>query len=351
MTPYEQLPETAFWASAVARRNPLEIRGLWTPKAAITPDMAIATYGSCFAQHFGRALRQRGFHWLDAEPAPDGLPPEQAHAFGFGTFSSRTGNVYTVRQLLQWIRWARGQDQMPDEIWEDDGRYYDPFRPRLEPRGFASRAEVRDCRAMTLEAFHASITRAQLLVFTLGLTEAWVDAGTGHEYPLCPGVAAGRFDPERHRFVNSGPQAVATDLQDCLELLQRFNPRLRILLTVSPVPLTATASGQHVLVATMQSKSVLRAVAGQAAADHPHVDYFPSYEIISAPSFRGMFFAPNQREVAAAGVDHVMGEFFGCLAASFPWTLPDPPPPDPMAPQDPACDEALLAAFAPGSGA
>ena len=85
---------------------------------------------------------------------------------------------------------------------------------------------------------------------------------------------------------------------------------MRQLITVSPVPLTATASDQHVLVATMYSKSVLRAVAGQLYADHRDLDYFPSYEIIAAHPSRGFFFEGNLRSVSPAGVETVMRSFF-----------------------------------------
>jgi hypothetical protein len=89
------------------------------------------------------------------------------------------------------------------------------------------------------------------------------------------------------------------------------------LLTVSPVPLTATASGHHVLTATSYSKSVLRAIAGQMTAEFKFIDYFPSYEIITNPVFRGMFFGPNMRSVEQAGVDTVMRHFFADQARVF----------------------------------
>ena len=83
-------------------------------------------------------------------------------------------------------------------------------------------------------------------------------------------------------------------MQQAMALMRSANRGLRFLLTVSPVPLTATNSGNHVLVATVDSKSRLRAVAGQLARTVSRVDYFPSYEIISAPPFRGSFFRPAQ---------------------------------------------------------
>jgi hypothetical protein len=67
----------------------------------------------------------------------------------------------------------------------------------------------------------------------------------------------------------------------------------------------------------MESKSVLRAVAGTLRRQHEFVDYFPSYEIINATPFRGTFFESNQRNVNPAGVDHVMNMFFNCLDAKF----------------------------------
>ena len=57
------------------------------------------------------------------------------------------------------------------------------------------------------------------------------------------------------------------------------------------------------LVATTQSKSVLRAVAGSLQDQFRFVDYFPSYEIITAPPFQGKFYEKNQRSVTPEGVN------------------------------------------------
>ena len=89
----------------------------------------------------------------------------------------------------------------------------------------------------------------------------------------------------------------------------RSGRRLLYLLTVSPVPLTATASGHHVLCANVLSKSILRAAAGQLAA-RPHIDYFPSFEILTNQAARGMFYAPNLRSITAHGVELAMKAFF-----------------------------------------
>ena len=202
--------------------------------------------------------------------------------------------------------------------------------------------------------------QAQVFVFTLGLTESWRDGASRVEYAVCPGTGAGSFDPDRHTFLNHGYDSLMSDMKAALRLLWRANGHLKVLLTVSPVPLTATASANHVLTATVQSKSLLRAVAGTLAATDPRVDYFPSYEIITHPAYGGRFYAPNQRSVLPEGVDHVMASFFRDQAAAFggavaPRKTARPPiesPEEAAAPElseadELRCEEEILAAFAP----
>lgn len=317
MHPYKALEDKFFWSSAVARRNMFDIADLWDPRFRIGRRMKVATFGSCFAQHIGKALQARGFNWFIAEVAPGGINPEIARKYNYGVFSARTGNIYTVSLLRQWVEWATGEKPVPEEIWETDGRFYDPFRPQIEPEGFASREELLRSRAAALAAFRSTLADSDVFVFTLGLTESWLNAVEGHEYPMCPGTAAGTFDAALHRFNNQGFEYIRDTLFEVIDKIRTINPEIRFLLTVSPVPLTATMSGNHVLVATMESKSILRAVAGAARNRFDFVDYFPSYEIINATPFRGTFFEANQRNVNHAGVDHVMNSFFDCLQKKF----------------------------------
>lgn len=309
MTPYDSLPDHAFWRLAVAERDPFDANALWTPKFEIQPNTPVATYGSCFAQNIGRYLLDCGFHWLRTESPPFSLSKEKAKKFYYEVFSARTGNIYTTTLLHQWVSWATDETEIPEEVWEQDGRFYDPFRPVIEPNGFASNEEAISSRNFTVHAFRRSIEEAEVLVFTLGLTERWYDKFHGFEYPICPGVAAGCFNRERHLFANDRFGAVKHHLESAVKLMRGINPALKILLTVSPVPLTATQSGHHVVVANMKSKSVLRAVAADLAEEHTFIDYFPSYEIISSPAFRGIFFGPNQRTVTRHGIAFVMKQF------------------------------------------
>lgn len=308
-SPYQGRESRSFWRTGVAGQDPRTVTELYRPKFKLAPEALVATAGSCFAQHIAGRLRAHGIQVLDAEPPPPGLSAAQAKAYGYLLYSARYANIYTCRQLLQLAREAHGLWTPADAVWQKDGRYVDALRPSVEPAGLDSAEEVQAHRAEHLGHVRQVLSQADVLVFTLGLTEAWVHRSSGTVYPTAPGTLAGEFDPERHAFVNFGVSEVLADFLALRSLLLQHRPGLRFLLTVSPVPLTATATDDHVLVATTHSKSVLRAVAGELAATLPDVDYFPSYEIIASPFSRGRFYEDNLRSVTSEGVDAVMRVF------------------------------------------
>lgn len=347
--PYKSLPESAFWKPAVAARDIQDICGLWQPKFSIQSRSRIATFGSCFAQHFSKALIKNGYSWLNAERAPAGLTEADRRAFNYDVFSARTGNIYTTSLLLQWLLWATGKTAPPSEIWHKHGRFFDPYRPTIEPNGFETEAEMLRSRNVTLNALNAMIKKTDVFVFTLGLTESWFNKETGAEYPMCPGTAAGDYDGNIHQFVAQDSEFVLAKLRQAIVLLRDINKNIKVLLTVSPVPLVATNSGQHVLIATSASKSILRAATVTAVNDFDFVDYFPSYEIINSPVFRGGFFEPNLRSVTQDGVDFVMAEFFRDVNTHAPVAAakkPSAPSPAFDRADDLRCDEELLEMYA-----
>ena len=307
--PYKGLEARAFWSRSVGDRHFYQIESLGSPKTLLRRSDKVATAGSCFAQHIARRLRADGYAFLDAEPAPHPLRAEDQALFGYGLFSARYGNVYTSRQLRQLYDRAYGRFDPEEGAWEQAGRYYDPFRPAVEPDGFGSLRELALSRHAHLAAVRRIFRKADVFVFTLGLTECWRSRTDGAVYPMCPGTQAGAFDPDKYEFVNLSYNDVVEDLRYLIDNAARKRPEMRFLFTVSPVPLAATAAGAHVLTATTYSKSVLRAAAGALADMYANVDYFPSYEIISSPPFRGTFFDQGLREVRPEGVDVVMRAF------------------------------------------
>lgn len=308
--PYVDLPDTRYWRRSVEQVPADAVDPVVSAPFTIGRGDKVATAGSCFAQHISRTLQKQGFAFLDTEPAPPGLSAEDARARQHGVYSARFGNLYTARQLVQLFDRAHGDFHPLDHSWQTaTGRFADAFRPQIEPEAHASVADVRKARHAHLAAVRQMFADLDVFVFTLGLTEAWRRIQDGAVFPLAPGVVAGQFDPQRYEFVNFAVHEVVADLRAFLERLRRVNPRSRVILTVSPVPLIATYEDRHVLVSTIHSKSVLRAAAGEVAASEDNVVYFPSYEIITGPQARGAYFAEDLRSVTPEGVAHVMRLF------------------------------------------
>ncbi|KKC26967.1 GSCFA domain-containing protein [Sphingomonas sp. SRS2] len=348
--PYRDLPDSAYWRRSVVGQGPV-IDPLAGGFLMLGRDDKVATAGSCFAQNIARHLKKSGFNFLVTESAHPIIPAAAAERHGYGQYSARYGNIYTARQLLQLFDRAYGVFSPAEDMWiaPEGSRVVDPFRPTIEPDGFASEAELCAARAHHLARVREMFETLDIFVFTLGLTEGWESTVDGAVFPLCPGVSGGVFDAAAHAFHNFRVSEVIADLNAFIARLRGVNPGARIIFTVSPVPLAATMSGNHVLAATTYSKSVLRAAAQEVVETHDGTYYFPSYEMIMGAPAGARYFAEDMRNVTEEGVGHVMSVFLRHAAGIEADATPA------MATQDPdatiaatkawvevMCDEAML---------
>ncbi|MEW6538114.1 MAG: GSCFA domain-containing protein [Pseudomonadota bacterium] len=316
--PYKNLPDKAFWKRSVGSVAPGDIDPVGRFDLIIMPETKVATAGSCFAQHIARHLKASGFSYYVAEKAHPIIPADVASSQNYGLFSARYGNIYTARQLLQLIQRSTGSFTPSDDVWTaNDGSFIDPFRPSTQPGGYISKVEMLADRDQHLRIVREMFENLDVFVFTLGLTEGWVSKADGAAYPIAPGVEGGVFNPDLYAFKNYDVNEVLGDMNAFLDHLRLLNPAAEVILTVSPVPLAATAEpDQHVLSATTYSKSVLRVVAEMLAKQHRHVHYFPSFEIITGMASRGAYYAHDLRNVTEEGVSHVMRIFLSHATAT-----------------------------------
>ncbi len=303
--PYSRSRDYQMWRRAVSRVEAHDVDPVTNPRFTISASSKVATAGSCFAQHIAKRISEIGFNYFCTE-TDDSLSREEARAQGYGVFSARYGNIYTIQQLNQIFEESFGRRQRHEQVWRRGESLVDPYRPTIFPEGFASPDALLAARQHHLSCVRRMFEQCDVFVFTLGLTEGWRSRVDGSVYPLAPGVAGGDFDPEAHEFFNASIDETRSELFAFIDALTACNPQVKILLTVSPVPLIATYEDRHVLASTVYSKSVLRVAAQEACDRYACVDYFPSYEIITGSPTGGMYFEDDMREVNAVGVSHAM---------------------------------------------
>jgi hypothetical protein len=307
MHPYKTLRDRSFWSRSVSKGFKAGDVGT-LPYPLLKAGQKVMSAGSCFAANLVPYLERSGFTYVRTNGRhPDfrNIGPEN---FSYDIFSAAYGNIYTARHLLQLTRRCLGKFSPQEDRWHGDGIVIDPFRPGL--RYFArTDREFELLTKQYLDSVVAAFRRCDVFIFTLGLTEAWRSTLDGAVYPACPGTIAGVFDGARHEFVNFTVADVVDDLNSFVGEVRGVNPNIRIILTVSPVPLVATATSNHVLAATAYSKAVLRVAAEQVVSENNEVFYFPAYEIVTGPQAPKNCFEADLRSVSAEAVEIVMSAF------------------------------------------
>jgi hypothetical protein len=310
--PYKNLPNYQFWKKNTAFVDPNNFDPVITSPFRINKEDPIVTMGSCFAQHVANALNTSGFNHYISEKAHPIFDSNLSKEFNYGVFSARYGNIYTTRQLKQLLYRAYGNFIPKNDFWKssDDKFIIDPFRPQIQPEGFISLKELKEDRLFHFSAIRSSIEKMSYFIFTLGLTECWLSTLDGAVYPIAPGISGGKYKKDEVQFYNFNLSEVMDDLIESLNFIRSKNPKVKIILTVSPVPLNATYEKRHIVVSNTLSKSILRIAANEVSNLIEDCYYFPSYEIIKNPFKKGQYFEKDCRSVTKTGINHVMKLFF-----------------------------------------
>ncbi|MDP1965601.1 MAG: GSCFA domain-containing protein [Reyranella sp.] len=271
--------ESCRWPSGGNQRR-LEpaYKPILRPRFSLKPGAKVFTIGSCFARHIEEHLAQSGF---DVPMLSLAVPPEEYRP------AVSIADKFTPLSALQEIERTLSMVQSPertDQIIEDvlfpipDGKFIDlelrEYVPVARERAYERR---RDIFKIFTHAFDADC-----VIITLGLVECWMDHKTGRAIQETPHALALRRAKDRFalRILDITEVLQATDRMIRL-LLSHGRPDVKILMTVSPVPLEATFSAMDVVIANAYSKSVLRVAAQMLYDRFEQVDYFPSYEMVT----------------------------------------------------------------------
>jgi hypothetical protein len=274
------------------------------PKFKLRRDDKFYAIGSCFARGLEYALQRRKMSVESAAPEFARLVPVNKERTGIGFI-----NKYNTFSILNELRWAldpaavfpvESIAKVTETTWSDP--HANPTLELVDLEETLKRREL-------LQTVTGRIVNCRAVIITLGLAEVWRDVKADvylNSTPIPPLLERERERYELH--LTSFAQNWA-NLEAIHALLSRYgHPNLRIVVTVSPVPLHATFLKMDVVLATTYAKSLLRAAAQQWAIAHENVDYFPSYEIVQN-SDRAAVWEPDRIHVTVTGLHHIIGLF------------------------------------------
>ena len=286
------------WPSRTDANNRIEpiARPGLKPRFRLAPGSKVFTIGSCFARHVERALLARGFDIPALLILRDF--PELAQA------GDAVINNYTVGAIFNEVSWALDETNpfIPEQNFFE--LFPEKFIDVHLPRGvLPASLDVVSERRTRIGQIYRELVECPVIIITLGLAESWYDTLSGLYLNIRPHKLMLQADPDRFELH-------VLDYGETIDMLTKiFNlfdahcrPDRRVLLTVSPVPLSSTYRDMDVATANSYSKAVLRAAADEIVAKFEFVDYYPSYESVVL-SRRDLAWEEDQRHVRRALVD------------------------------------------------
>jgi tetratricopeptide (TPR) repeat protein len=212
------------------------------------------TMGSCFARNLAVSLNDSGYvsHHME--------------------ISEYINTTFANRVFVDWLADADIDGAIRDRIVE------------LLPPGWS--------RENTL----AVIKSSNVFILTLGVAAAFFDRTTGAFVLPRPSALNSRALAEKYLFRTASVQENVDNVLYLIEFIRSISPGIKIVVTVSPVPLLASFEYESAVQADCLSKSTMRLVAHEVVnkSGISNILYWPSFEVFRwAGSNAGDYFAAD----------------------------------------------------------
>lgn len=271
-----------------------------TPSFRIGPEDTVFAIGSCFARNVEKALEGAGKRVLSREFDLGEIGASLEDAANFF-------NKYSIHSVLNEVRWALERETYPGAaaLYQVGPDRWVDAQLGMARLDFPVET-ILAFRHRYLDAM-AAVAQADVLILTLGYVETWFDRRLGLYLNVIPPTQMIKEDPSRFEFRVLSYADVLRGLEDLHALLRRHRTKpLKMLVTVSPVPLLATFRDMDVLVANAYSKSVQRAALDEFLLGKEGVDYFPSYEFVTLSNPTVAWSRGDYRHVSGDVVNRIM---------------------------------------------
>jgi tetratricopeptide (TPR) repeat protein len=197
------------------------------------------TMGSCFARNLARSLKDSGYFSNHME------------------ISEYINTTFANRVFVEWLGEADIHVAIRDRIVE------------LLPPGWS--------RENTLQV----IKNSDVFILTLGVAAAFFDKATGAFVLPRPSALNSRALAEKYLFRTTSVEENVGNVLYLIEFVRTLAPHIKIVVTVSPVPLLASFEYESAVQADCLSKSTMRLVAHEVVnnSNISNILYWPSFEV------------------------------------------------------------------------
>jgi len=237
-------------------------------KIDLSQNKTVYTIGSCFAREIEDCLQELGYN----VPTKRYTAPEEVSIGGRPNFGLNQFNPGCMGQII--MSSLSDEKIQPCVYRTKQGKLIDLLL-RDSPTVSINRIFQRHEEISNL---YEGLKTAECLVLTLGLTECWYDTEQNLWLNRAPPIDENTLNSNRFQFRILDYNECIRALDSALSTLNDFG--VKVVVTVSPVPLQTTFTNEDCVVANELGKSTLRAVAGHFASKYEHIDYFPAYEMV-----------------------------------------------------------------------
>lgn len=287
------------------------------PKNRFSRDAKVFTIGSCFARNIERELRANKIMTLT-----DGIQIP-ADFYEVSADPRAAMNKFNIPSILDELCRAFDPDAnlINGLIPAGSDLWFDPATTSIRMMTIDEAIQLRTTVVETMQ----KIAEADVIIFTLGLVEMWRDRLTGLNLNTHPHPKAVRFETglrqelarnlhqaqknieaariggkapnnddlalveattedklqSRFEFLRPEYADLVVDMHKIVALCTKVAPQAKVVITVSPVPLQTTMTPDDVVCSSTYSKAILRVIAEEMRQSYDHVDYFPSFEMVT----------------------------------------------------------------------
>jgi hypothetical protein len=292
-------------------------------------DDAVFTMGSCFAEEIRTALVSENIRCVpnynriafDRNVAVVDTLPEREHMNYYNTFTIKLQfeQILDIWQQDPDDYWEIGRLSRKVAAWDGVPNFQDPYRRLVVAR---TPELLQHLIQEIVKEMRRAFNEARAFIFTFGMTEVFRNRRSGRVVCQRPAYAGGGGLSETERHDSSFAENLE-NVRSIVKMIRNRKPAAPIILSVSPVPLARTFGNRDVVTASMEGKSILRAVLGQVTREFEGVAYLPSYEYVTLLGAVGGF-RDDLRHVRQEAVGEIVTAFLAAFRTFHRGTQPAP---------------------------